>query len=109
LVIQNNHIIGGQVTDGGTGTVTNITQSNNLLQTAVQALATGYIVQNRYASTTATSPCVGVGTSAPSKIFKTDILGRVRPEGRWDVGAYQFTSGAAATPAAPANLRILRP
>lgn len=106
LVIQNNHIIGGQLTDGGLGTVTSITQSNNLLQTTAQAASTGYILKNRYAPTTAKNPSVGVGTNAPSNIFSTDILGRVRPQGCcWDVGAYQFI----AAPAPPTNLRIIRP
>jgi hypothetical protein len=114
LVSQNNIVIGASgvsVTDGGSNTVNNLTQSNNIVETSSQAQAQGYSLSHLYAPISSSVPTVGAGTNTPSKVFNTDISGHLRPQTGWDIGAYQYASSSAppAAPSAPANLRIVTP
>jgi hypothetical protein len=87
LVIENNHIIGisAAVCDGG-GSL-----ANNLIQTPSTATSQGYTLANVYAPILGGST-IGAGTSDPSSLFTTDINGVARPQGAWDIGAYQYVN-----------------
>lgn len=97
LVAINNQIIyptGGRLTDAIQGvTVTTLTASNNILQTAVLANSQGYTLANLY-QPTAGGWTIHAGFPE-SGLFTTDMLGDARPQGySWDVGAYEFVNSA---------------
>ena len=106
LINRNNHFIVN--TNGGmrnnTALITNLTESNNLVETLSQANTAGYHASSKYAPTSASQPTVDAGASQ-SWLFNTDILGVTRPQGAgWDIGAYEYSGGSALP--SPTNLRL---
>ena len=107
LDCRNNHLISNgrailyNNPAGGGGVVSSLTLVAQLVQSVNEATAAGYTAANRYAPVTAGSATVGAGLDL-SDVFVSgtaDILGRARPAGSWDVGAYQY-SGAVSTSSA---------
>ncbi len=96
VVIENNHMISDDE-DGLTieDYVTVLTTNNNLVQTAAEATAEGYVEGNEFAPTFGGST-IEAGMSQ-SAYFTVDILGVSRPQSSiWDIGAYEFVSGGEA-------------
>ncbi len=84
----NNHYINSTMAAGMSGSNTSYVS-----QTASQATAQGYAAANNYAPASGGST-VNAGSSSPSSIFTTDILGVSRPQGSaWDIGAYEYAPG----------------
>ena len=76
-------------------------------QTASQAAAQGYTAANNYAPTNSSASTVDTGSSTPSSIISTDILGASRSQGSaWDIGAYEY-GGTRRSAIAPSNLRFV--
>ena len=101
LEARNNHFItSGETTlinnpNGGGAKVTTFLYSNNLTNTPRQAAAAGYTAANLYAPLDGRRPTVDAGMDL-SVYLKTDIKGNTRPDarsGKWDIGAYEWTSG----------------
>lgn len=96
LDVRNNHFIttgnpvGYNDVAKSWGNVASVTIVNNLVQSQAEATARGYTRDNFYAPTSPKSPTVGIGLDL-SGTFTTDIAGKARPAGGWDIGAYQMS------------------
>ena len=51
------------------------------------------------------SPAIDIGLDL-SEYFSTDKDGVIRPQGKWDIGAYEYRVDLMPTPPAPVNIRI---
>ncbi len=98
LDLRNNHLVSDgrpilyNNPAGGGGIVNSLTAVAQLSQSYAEAEAAGYTAANQYAPTRSGSPTVRTGVDL-SEMFPsdaTDIAGRSRPAGAWDVGAYQY-------------------
>lgn len=95
--IVNNHCIGSALNllDPGVS-ITNDSQSNNLVESYATATAQGYTAANQFAPAAPSSPTVGAGANLSSQCsgqlagLCTGLNGSARPgSGAWDEGAWQ--------------------
>jgi hypothetical protein len=110
LTVQNNHIINAAGTDQNCFSITcdstdrapqTLVYNHTVFQTNAAASAQGYSRANNYSPALPTNGTVGMGV-AHTNLFDKDIRGVIRPQTRWDVGAYEFSS---ARPNPPANVQ----
>ena len=105
---ENNHCVGSMNSIDSGASITNLTSTDNLVQTPTAATADGYTTSNLFAPTSSSSPTVGAGTNLSSYCSgdeqwlcyggllgtaqsDTTLGGSVRPgSGAWDIGSYEY-------------------
>lgn len=95
MELTNNHFItsGPLFLQDGAPPPTTFVHGNNITNTPSAANAAGYTIGNHWAPTSGAAPTVDAGVTLSH--FNMDRLNVPRPQGvAWDIGAYEFTSGA---------------